>query len=261
VIWIDGRLESAAVPVVRADDSAFAEGRGCHTSARVEAGRARFAARHARRLAQAARALGIGELAEADVLAALAALAHAAFGAGTGVVRLQASRDSAGALHLVGVPRALGPDPPAWSAIRVRLPASGSGGVRGIKLTGRLALALAADAARAAAADEALVLDAAGRLVEGARTSLVVAGESGRLSTPPLELGGVAGIARELLLERVDALEPRVVGDAELARAREIVAVNAVRGARPIVRLDGKRVGAGEPGPWSRRLAEALAAE
>jgi branched-subunit amino acid aminotransferase/4-amino-4-deoxychorismate lyase len=247
--------------VLRADDSAFAEGRGCYTSARVEAGHARFAARHARRLASAARTLGIGELAELDVLAALSELARAAFGEGAGVVRLQASRDAEGALHLVGVPRALGPERPAWSAIRVRLPASGSGGAHGLKVTSRIALALASDAARTAGADEALILDAAGRLVEGARSNVVVVGSDGRLSTPPLELGGVAGIAREILLERIDELEPRVVGDAELALASEIVAVNAVRGARAVVRLDGHGIGGGEPGPWSRRLAEALTAE
>jgi branched-subunit amino acid aminotransferase/4-amino-4-deoxychorismate lyase len=219
---------------------------------------ARSGARHARRLARA-RTRGIGEL-RSLTLAALGARARGA-GEGAGVVRLQASRDAEGALHLVGVPRALGPERPAWSAIRVRLPASGSGGAHGLKVTSRIALALAAGAARAAGADEALILDAAGRLVEGARSNVVVVGSDGRLSTPPLELGGVAGIAREILLERIGELEPRVVGDAELALASEIVAVNAVRGARAIVRLDGHGIGGGEPGPWSRRLAEALTAE
>ena len=247
--------------MLRADDSAFAEGRGCYTTARVERGRARHGVRHARRMAHAARTLGIGALDEAAVLAAFEALARAAFGDGAGIVRLQASRDAGGALHLVGVPRALGPDGAAWSALRVRLPGFGTGGARGLKVTSRLALALAADAARAAGADEALVLDAAGRLIEGARSNAVVVAPDGRLATPPLELGGVAGIARALLLERVGELEERVIADAELSRASEIVAVNAVRGARAVVRLDGAPVGGGAPGPWSRRLAAALAAD
>src|SRR5262249_54874819 len=165
-VWVDGRLAPADEPVVVASDSAFQEGRGCYTSARVEAGRARFAPRHARRMARAARELRLGELDEASVLRALEELATAAFGAGAGIVRLQASRDGAGALHLVGVPRALGPEPDAWRAIVVRLPgAAGSAG--GHKVSSRLALALAADAARDAGADEALVVDLAGRLVEG----------------------------------------------------------------------------------------------
>ena len=97
-------------PVVRADDSAFSEGRGCYTSVRIQAGRPRFAARHARRLVHGAAELGLGPLEVADVLRALAELAKAAFDDGDGIVRLEASRDGDGKLHLVGVPRALGPD-------------------------------------------------------------------------------------------------------------------------------------------------------
>jgi D-alanine transaminase len=259
VLWVDGRLEAAGRPVLRADDSAWLEGRGAYTSARVEAGRVRFAERHARRLARGARALGLGELAEQRVLRAFTELARAAFGEAPGVVRLQASRDAEGTLHLVGVPRALGPETDAWSAVVVRLPgASGPGAAGGAKVASRLAQALAIDAARAAGADEALLLDAAGRLVEGARTNAIVVGADGRLATPPLALGAVAGIAREVLLERVPELEERVVLEPELRRAREIVATNSVRGARPVVRLDGAPVGDGRPGPWARRLDAAL---
>jgi len=259
VVWVDGRLEDAGRPVLRADDSAWLEGRGAYTSARVDAGRARFAARHARRLARDARALRIGELDPAQVLRALDELGRAAFGDGSGVVRLQASRDAAGNLHLVGVPRALGADRDAWSAVVVRLPGpAGPVAAAGAKLTSRLAQALASDAARDADADEALLVDAAGRLVEGARTNAIVVDAAGRLSTPPLELGAVAGIAREVLLERVPELALRVVLEPELRHAREIVVANAVRGARAVVRLDGAPVGDGRPGPWARRLDAAL---
>jgi len=259
VIWVDGRLEPAGRPVLRVDDSAWLEGRGCYTSARVEAGRVRFAAYHARRLARAARELRIGELDEASVLRAFEELARVAFGLRAGVLRLQASRDGAGALHLVGVPRALGPEPDAWSAVVVRLPGAGGASAGGLKVAGRLALALAADAASDAGADEALVVDFVGRLVEGARTNVVVADAAGRLATPPLALGAVAGVAREILLERVPELEERVVSLRELRAAAEIVAVNAVRGARAVVALDGRSVGAGAPGPAARRLDAALA--
>jgi len=259
-VWVDGHLEEGSRPVVRSDDSAWLEGRGAYTSVRIERGRARFAPRHARRLAGAARALRLGELPEADVLRALAELARAAFGEGSGVVRLQASRDAEGDLHLVGVPRELGPEPDAWSAIVVHLPgAAGPTAAGGIKVAGRLALALAADAAREAGADEALVVDAAGRLVEGARTSAIVVDAAGRLATPPLALGGVAGIAREVLLERVPELAERTAFERELRAAREIVVANAVRGARPVVSLDGRAVGDGRPGAWARRLDAALA--
>ena len=74
----------------------------------IQAGRPRFAARHARRLAQGAAELGLPRLEEAAVLRALAELAKAAFEGGDGIVRLEASRDGDGRLHLIGVPRALG---------------------------------------------------------------------------------------------------------------------------------------------------------
>ena len=50
-----------------------------------------------------------------------------------------------------------------------------------------------------------------------------------------------------------------MVPERELRSAREIVVANAVRGARPVVRLDGRAVGDGRPCPWARRLDAALA--
>jgi branched-subunit amino acid aminotransferase/4-amino-4-deoxychorismate lyase len=136
---------------------------------------------------------------------------------------------------------------------------AGPGPAPGLKATSRLALALARDAGDDAGADEVLVLDAAERLLEGARSNVVVVGRGGVPATPPVSLGLVAGIARDVVLERVPGIEEREIGLAELRSAREIVAVNAVRGARPITRLDGAAVADGRPGAWARRLDAALA--
>jgi branched-chain amino acid aminotransferase len=219
----------------------------------------RFAERHAVRMARAARELRLGPLDEALVRRALDELAEAAFGAGDGIVRLQASRDGDGELHLVGVPRLLGPDPAEWNAIVVQPPHDGGGLAPGLKVSSRLTLALAGDAAREAGADEALLVDAAGWLVEGTRSNIVVVPEGAGPATPPLARGAVAGIARAIVLERVPEIAERDVAAAELGGAREIVAVNAVRGARTITRLDGAPVSDGRPGPWAERLAAALA--
>jgi branched-subunit amino acid aminotransferase/4-amino-4-deoxychorismate lyase len=174
-------------------------------------------------------------------------------------VRLQASRDGDGRLHLVGVPRPLGPDPVEWSAIVVQPPHDGGGLAPGLKVSSRLTMALASDAARGARADEALLVDAAGRLVEGTRSNIVVVPEGAGPATPPLASGAVAGIARDVVLERVSEIAERNVSAAELGRAREIVALNAVRGARPITRLEGSPVGDGRAGSWAKRLASVLA--
>lgn len=244
---------------MRVDDSAYTEGRGCYTSARVQGGRVRFGERHVTRLVHGAHELGIGELEREKVMRAFAELAEAAFGAGEGVIRLQASRDSAGHLHLVGVPRSIGSEPDEWSAIVVGVRHVAEVGDTGLKVTCRLALALAADAARDAGVDEALLLDDAGRLVEGTRSNIVVVLPSGPPATPTRASGAVAGVALAVARERLPELVERPVPESELRGAGEILALNAVRGARPITQLDGSPVGDGRPGPWAARFAAALA--
>ncbi len=126
-------------------------------------------------------------------------------------------------------------------------------------MTSRLTLALAAEDARNAGVDEAVLLDSSGHLVEGARSNLFVASRDGSLRTPPIASGAVAGIARAVAIERIAEIDESEISRAELLAAAELIAVNAARGARAITRLDGCVVGDGEPGPWFERLARALA--
>ena len=257
--WVDGELVPANRAVVRADDSAFREGRGCLTTLRIAAGQPRFVDRHVKRLQDGAKALRLGEVAEATIRRALTELGEATLPDGEGVIRLQVSRDDDGATHLIGIARKLGNDPSEWSAIIVALPHDGASLVDGMKVTSRLTLSLAAEDARVAGVDEAVLFDAAGHLIEGARTNLFVAAQDGSLWTPPIASGAVAGIARTLALERIPEIEERDIAKSELLAAQELIAVNAVRGARPITRLNDRKVGEGRPGPWSARLAEVLA--
>ncbi len=245
--------------MLRADDSAALEGRGCYTTARVAGGRVRFAERHARRLQRDAARLGVGRVEEAEVCRALAELGRAAFGAGEGIVRLQASCDRDGRVHLVGIPQGLGTDERCWEAIRAPFAHAGPTPYGGCKVSGNVIAALGRQAARAAGVQESLLFDGDERLVEGARSNLCVHTADGVLATPPLSRGAVAGIAREIAVERVAELVEDDVRACELASARELIAVNAVRGARSIVRLDGVTVGDGRPGPWAKRLDAALA--
>jgi len=252
-IWVDGTLRPADAAVVRADDSAFSEGRGCYTSVRIRAGAPTFPWRHVRRLERDARALGLPP-ADPQILArALAELARAAFGDGDGVVRLQLSRDAGGALHVVGAARELGDEPRELRAVTAPFAHPGALLAGGPKLSHRLLQALAFDAARAARADEALLFDGSGRLVEGARTNVVALAADGALCMPPAARGAVAGVALEVASERL-AIESRDLSLGDLLAARGVALLNAVRGARALVALDGA-----ELGPESRALAERLA--
>ncbi len=106
-------------------------------------------------------------------------------------------------------------------------------------------------------ADEALLLDAAGFLVEGARSNVFVARPDGALVTPPLCRGAVAGVAREIVLERIPEAIEDDVGRELLMQAREVILVNAVRGAVRAESIDGRAL-AGGAAPWTRRLRELL---
>ena len=101
--WIDGELLDVEAAALRADDSAFSEGRGCYTTARVCSGAPAWGRRHAARLARDADGIGIGRIDPALVLRALEETARAAFRDADGVVRVQASRDGTGRIHLTAV--------------------------------------------------------------------------------------------------------------------------------------------------------------
>ena len=103
--------------------------------------------------------------------------------------------------------------------------------------------------------DETLLFDAAGRLVEGGRSNVMIVREDGRILTPERALGAVEGIGLEIVEERFEALEFGAIS-VEMARAApEIIAVNAVRGACPITLLDGKPIGTGQAGPVHAEVA------
>jgi branched-subunit amino acid aminotransferase/4-amino-4-deoxychorismate lyase len=214
--------------------------------------------RHAERLARDAARLGLGELDPQECRGALDGLAREAFDVGEGIVRLEVHCNDAGRLRLAGTARERGSDPPVWRAVCAQILHPGPGAVAGTKRADDPAIEAARAEARRAGVDEALLFDAEGRLVEGARSSTVaVLADRGPL-VPPLARGGVEGIARALALESCGELEEGDVGRGDLASLCELVALNAVRGARPIVRLDGAAVGSGLPGPWARHLAEVL---
>jgi branched-subunit amino acid aminotransferase/4-amino-4-deoxychorismate lyase len=261
MIWLDGQLLPPDASVARADDSAFASGRGCYTSALWSRGRARFADRHARRLAENAARLSLGQLEQAACIEAIRALGSAVFGEKAGIVRVQASRDGKRALHLLATARPFDESRPFWRAVSAPFPHPGPMPWGGAKVTGHLTFDLARDAARAAGADDALLFDTGGRLVEGARTNVFVVLRDGTPATPPLARGAVAGIAREILCERMPELVERDLGLADLARARELVLANAVRGAVSVVSVDGQRIGSGVPGPVAAHFRALLDAE
>jgi len=112
-------------------------------------------------------------------------------------------------------------------------------------------------------ADEGLYVTPAGDVTEGT-TSNVFAVFGRTLVTPPLGAGILAGVTRAMVL----ALAPRArlgvreapLSARSLARADELFLTASTVEILPVVRLDGRRVGTGAPGPVTRVLQEQYAA-
>ena len=119
---------------------------------------------------------------------------------------------------------------------------------------------LALREARARGAYEALMLDAAGRVGEGS-SSNVFAVRDGRLETPP-EGGILEGVTRRVVLDLAAALGLPAVElpllPADLLSADELFLTSTTRELVPVVRVDGRPIGGGRPGPWTLRLLEAF---
>jgi branched-chain amino acid aminotransferase len=129
----------------------------------------------------------------------------------------------------------------------------------GAKLGNYLMAVLAMRTARQAGADEALILDRAGNVLEGT-TSNVFAVSGGKLVTAPedaailvgITRARVLGIARELGL----AVEERPLPLAELCASDEAFITSSIREIVPVVRVDGHPIGSGRPGPATLRLLQ-----
>lgn len=127
----------------------------------------------------------------------------------------------------------------------------------GAKVSNYLANLLAMREAKGKGAHEALIADAGGHVVEGASSNVFVV-SGGRLATPPESAGILVGITRAHVLESARALgiptEERAVSLADVYGADEVFITSSIRELIPVVRVDDRVVGPGNPGPISRAL-------
>ena len=135
-------------------------------------------------------------------------------------------------------------------------PRNERGALSGLKTTsyGENVRALAYAAERGGS--EAIFGNTAGNLCEGAGTNVfVVAG--GRLVTPPLSAGCLAGVTRALVIEWSGAVEQDLPLPA-LAEADEAFLTGTTRDVQPIRFVDGQALPAA-PGPVTAKAAEVFA--
>lgn len=136
-----------------------------------------------------------------------------------------------------------------WHACLATGPRQGRAEWRGYKTDRRADCEAAARQAHQRGCDEALWCDAAGLLTEGTVSNVFVR-LGDRLRTPPASAGLLAGIARGRLLAagRLGGVRLQVapLAPAELATADEVFVTNAVRGAVPLLSLDGRALSRGD---------------
>ena len=153
-------------------------------------------------------------------------------------------------------------DPARWAGRAVTRPDERWGRCD-IKTTNLLPNVLAKQAAREASAIEAILVDSAGMVTEGASTTVWIVDQAGRLCTRPLDHTVLPGCTRaalvDLLAGRGIGWDERRFGLADLRAAREIFLTSASGFVRPIVALDGEPVGDGTPGPVTCRLFDLFA--
>jgi D-alanine transaminase len=133
-----------------------------------------------------------------------------------------------------------------------------------VKSVSYLSASMARRRARAAGADEALLTDGHDHVVEGA-SSNVFAVVDGRLVTPPVGTGLLAGVTRATVVDVAPAVGHPVtevpLPVAALRDADEVFLTASTRELVPVVRVDDTLIGTGTPGPVVAALLAAYRAE
>ncbi|MBW3627581.1 MAG: aminotransferase class IV, partial [Actinobacteria bacterium] len=252
-VWVNGRLLPADQAAVSAFDHGVVVGDGVFETMRVYRGTPFALRRHLDRLGHSAAGLGLAlpgrstlEGALAEVLAA-SGLAEARLRLTvTGGPAPLGSGRGAGPPTVIAAVAPLDPVPPTAEVAVVPWPRNERGAVAGLKTTSYAENVVALARAAAAGAGEAIFANTRGELCEGTGTNVVV-GVGGRLLTPPLSSGCLAGVTRALVLERC-GVEEQPLPLSALADADEAFLTSTTREVQPIATVDGHRLPEA-PGP------------
>jgi branched-chain amino acid aminotransferase len=108
--------------------------------------------------------------------------------------------------------------------------------------------------------DEAIIFDTNGYLSEGSGDNIFVV-KNGVLSTPPC-LNNLRGITQQVVVECARELgiemQCQNMGFYDLYTADEVFVTGTAAEIGPIVRIDGRCIGDGKPGPVTKKLMKAF---
>ena len=262
VVWLNGVLCAQEVARISPADRGFTLGDGVFETLRAVGGQVLHLPRHMARLAAGGEVLGLCVPTQAVVHNAATQLL-AACGLDNAVLRLSVARGEgprgllppAHATPTVLLTATTG----AFSLSHVRVVTSRlirrdeTSPLSSVKSLNYLPGILARQEAERLGAQDALLLNTHGRVAESTISNLLVATDAGVL-TPPVAEGALAGIARQILLER-DLVHEAPLSPADLLAARGVWLVNSLS-LRVVSALDGRPLR--EDGAWTTRLEHAL---
>lgn len=263
LVWIDGRLVPAADATVSVFDHGLTVGDGVFETLRAVHGTPFATQRHLARLRQSASILGLQVPAGDDELRAAMAAVLASQGLAMARVRVTVTggssilgSDRSGSAPTVIV--AAGPlaDPAPSTAVAVVPWARNErSAVAGAKTTSYAENVVALAHAKARGATEALFANTQGVLCEGTGSNVFCV-LGGRLLTPTLGSGCLAGVTRSLVLEVTGAVE-QDVAMSDFADAEEVFLTSTGRYVQAVHRVDDRDL---QPGPVTAAAADALRA-
>ncbi len=127
-----------------------------------------------------------------------------------------------------------------------------------IKSIALLPNVLARQHAREHGAYEAWLIDSEGMVTEGAASNAWIVSEAGSIVTRQIDHSILRGITRTTLIEIIAAyglkLEERKFSLEEAFAAREAFITGATTLIMPVVRIDGRLIGTGAPGPVATKF-------
>ena len=268
VVWLDGAILDATEAKVSVFDHGLTVGDGVFETIKVIGGRPFALRRHIERLHRSARGLGLDvPLGDSRLRAAIDELLAAAPTGEAETARLRitvtggvappgSGRGTAGPTLIIAVAPL-----DAWEAdtvaVTVPWPRNERSAVTGLKTTSYAENVVALAEARKVGATEAIMPNLAGNLCEGTGTNVFVV-RGGRLFTPPLLAGGLAGVTRALLLEELPDADEDNLPMTTLPEADEVLLTSSTRDVQPLRMLDGRAL-PGIEGPVAKRAIDAIA--
>jgi branched-chain amino acid aminotransferase len=263
-VWINGTLVPDDEARISVFDHGLVTGDGVFETVKVAGGVPFALSRHLARLGRSAAGLGLAgpdlEQIRAGALAVIKAsgrpeLARMRITVTGGIAPLGSERGDSPLTAIV----ALGEmhAPASWVDVTtVPWPRNEHGALSGLKTTSYGENVRALAYATSHGGSEAIFANTAGNLCEGTGTNVFVVSD-GRLLTPPLSAGCLAGVTRALVIEWSGAAE-QDLPLAALAEADEAFLTGTTRDVQPIRSVDGQVLTAA-PGPITKKAAEVFA--